>query len=201
MKQQSVQELLGRLGFTKYGLRTDGGELLFFRVEPTNLSVLSYANTAAKLERLTRLLATVPDLELAALDGCESFEANQAFLAERMEAEQNPKVRDLLRQDLAMLTRMQVEVATSRVFLFVKRCKHLTPEQVFQEMNRVSKDISEQGFRAKRLSRGEIQRMLALYFGTSTQGDKLPDVDGAQYFKGRGNTHEKSGSAKSKTGK
>lgn len=38
-KGRSVQELLGIKTFTKYGLATTKGELLFYLVSPTNISV------------------------------------------------------------------------------------------------------------------------------------------------------------------
>ena len=38
---RSVQELMGIRGFTRYGLATEHGELLLFRVSPVNISVLS----------------------------------------------------------------------------------------------------------------------------------------------------------------
>lgn len=48
-KGRSVQQLLGIQTFTKYGLLTDNGELLFYRVAPTNISVLSAANIEIKM--------------------------------------------------------------------------------------------------------------------------------------------------------
>ena len=41
-KGRSVQEFLGIRSFTKYGLATTKGELLFYLVSPTNISVLSH---------------------------------------------------------------------------------------------------------------------------------------------------------------
>ena len=43
-KGRSVQELLGIKTFTKYGLSTNKGELLFYLVSPTNISVLSHTS-------------------------------------------------------------------------------------------------------------------------------------------------------------
>ena len=43
-KGRSVQDLLGIRTFTKYGLSTNKGELLFYLVSPTNISVLSHTN-------------------------------------------------------------------------------------------------------------------------------------------------------------
>ena len=63
-KRNSVQELLGIQHFTDYGLMTDAGELVFFRVAPTNISVLSSVNIAHKITGLTALLKLEPDNEL-----------------------------------------------------------------------------------------------------------------------------------------
>ena len=41
-KGHSVQDLMGVKTFTKYGLATNKGELLFYQVAPTNISVLSH---------------------------------------------------------------------------------------------------------------------------------------------------------------
>jgi len=60
-KRNSVQELLGIQHFTDYGLMTDAGELVFFRVAPTNISVLSPVNIAHKITGLTALLKLEPD--------------------------------------------------------------------------------------------------------------------------------------------
>lgn len=48
-KGQSVQDMMGIQTFTKYGLLTDKGELLFYLVSPTNISVLSYVNIEIKI--------------------------------------------------------------------------------------------------------------------------------------------------------
>lgn len=39
-KKNSVQKLIGFENFTKYGVKTDKSEFVFFHVEPTNISVL-----------------------------------------------------------------------------------------------------------------------------------------------------------------
>ncbi len=44
-----MQELIGVKAFTKYGLATNKGELLFYLVSPTNISVLSHTNVEIKI--------------------------------------------------------------------------------------------------------------------------------------------------------
>ncbi len=182
-KGHSVQQLLGIQTFTDYGLLTDAGELLFYRVLPTNISVLSTANIDIKIRHLKLLLSSIPDLEVVCLDSCECFDGNKAYLQQQARTETNPKVRSLLLKDRDMLTGMQVEMSTARQFVFMKRCKGMKPEQVFTAMNRVFKTIAEQGFEAQRMEKEDIKRLIAIYFGASMDGDLIPDVDGGQYFK------------------
>ena len=181
-KGRSVQQLLGIQTFTKYGLLTDNGELLFYRVAPTNISVLSAANIEIKIRHLQMLLSAIPDLEIICTDSCECFEDNKAYLHRRAMAESNPEVRGLLLKDKEMLTSMQAEMSNARQFVLVKRCKGMKPEQVFVAMNRVLKAVSEQGFEAQRMDKADIKRLIAIYFGASMDGDLMPDVDGGQFF-------------------
>ena len=48
--------------------------------------------------------------------------------------------------------------------------------------NRVEKVISDQGFEVKRMTKEDIKRFLAIYFDASYTGERMPDVDGAQYI-------------------
>ena len=183
-KGRSVQQLLGIQTFTKYGLLTENGELLFYRVAPTNISVLSAANIEIKIRHLQMLLSAIPDLEIICTDSCECFDDNKAYLHRRAMAESNPEVRGLLLKDKEMLTSMQAEMSNARQFVLVKRCKGMKPEQVFVAMNRVLKSVSEQGFEAQRMDKADIKRLIAIYFGASMDGDLMPDTDGSQFFEG-----------------
>jgi len=96
---RSVQELMGIYGFTRYGLATTAGELLFFRVSPVNISVLSASNIDVKIHNLQTALTVMPDLEIVCTDSCECFDANKAYLRQREREERNACVRRLLHQD------------------------------------------------------------------------------------------------------
>lgn len=180
-KRNSVQELLGIQRFTDYGLLTDHGELVFFRVAPTNISVLSSVNIESKITHLRNLLSVEPDIGIICTDSCECFDENREYLRRRALEESNPQVRALLKADRQMLTRMQAEMANAREFYFVKRCRGLKPEMVFTQSNKLQKQMAEHGFEVQRLDKPGIKRLLAIYFGASMDGDKLPDVDGGQY--------------------
>ena len=181
-KGRSTQELMGIQSFTRYGLTTNRGELLFFLVSPTNISVLSHTNIEIKIRHLMMVLSAIPDIEITCTDSCECFDDNQAYLRGRLQEEGNPLVRQLLEQDREMLDRAQAEMATARQFLFISRCKGMKADQVFQAVNRIEKVISEQGFEVRRMRKSDIKRFLAIYFDASMNGDQLPDTDGGQFF-------------------
>ena len=183
-KGRSVQQLLGIQTFTKYGLMTDAGELVFFRLSPTNISVLSAATIEIKIQHLKTLLSAIPDLEVVCTDSCECFDGNKTYLHRRATEETNPHVRKLLLKDREMLTGMQAEMSNARQFILVKRYKGMKPEQIFTDSNQILKSIAERGFEAQRMDKADIKRLLAIYFGASMDGDLMPDADGSQFFKG-----------------
>lgn len=182
-KKSAVQELLGIQWFTKYGLQTDHGELVFFQIAPTNISVLSYDNIEMKISHLQGLISMQPDLEILCTDSCECFDGNREYLRRRAQEETNLKVRAILEQDREMLSQMQSEMANARQFYLIMRLKAMKPDMVFTAVNDARKRMAEKGFETHRLTKAEIKRFLAIYLEASMDGDKLPDVDGGQYVK------------------
>ena len=180
--RSSVQGLLGIESFTKYGLATSRGELIFYQVSPINISVLSKISIETKIRNLMHILSTIPNIEITCTDSSECFDNNQIYLSERIEEESNPMIRSFLKKDKEFLDSIQIEMATSRQFAFIVRCKGMKPEQVFTMANRVEKVISDQGFEVKRMTKENIKRFLAIYFDASYTGERMPDVDGTQYF-------------------
>ena len=181
-KGRSVQELLGIRTFTKYGLSTNKGELLFYLVSPTNISVLSHTNIEIKIRHLMMLLSALPDIEIVCTDSSECFDDNKAYLVERLEVEENAKVRKLIKKDIEFLDTIQVEMATARQFFFVARLKGQKEKQTFETANRIESKIAGEGFEVHRLKKPEIKRILALYFDSSLQGEAIPDIDGEQFY-------------------
>ena len=181
-KKNGVQGLIGLERFSKYGVKTDKAEIAFFSVEPTNISVLSAANIDVKIHYLMMLLSTIPDLEIIALDSCECFDSNKNYVRKRLEIEENEAVRKLLQSDHEFLDEIQSEMSSARQFVFAIRFRREKDEQIFNIINRVGKAISEHGFSAKKMTKPEIKRMLALYFGTSISGEEIPDIEGENEF-------------------
>lgn len=181
-KKKSVQELLAIRSFSKYGLVTDKEELLFYMVSPTNISVLSKDAITTKIRQLMLVLSTKPNLEFVCTDASECFDNNKVYLIERMDEESNPLIKSLLAKDHEFLDNIQIEMATARQFAFIVRCRNMKPEQVFAEMNRVEKAISDQGFDVRRMEKEDMKRFLAIYFDASFAGDQISDVDGSQWI-------------------
>lgn len=181
-KKNSVQELIGIDTFSKRGLKTRNGELVFFSISPTNISVLSKENIQTKIWHLMMVLSAQPDIEITCLDSCERIDDNKSFMVERLEEEVNPRVRQCLERDIEYLDNIQIEMSTARQFMFVVRFKREKDEQIFTQINRVEKAIAEQGFEVKRMRKDDIKRFLAIYFGASMQGELIPDMDGKDCF-------------------
>lgn len=181
-KGRSVQDLIGIKTFTKYGLATNKGELLFYLVSPTNISVLSHVNIEIKIRHLMMVLSAIPDIEITCTDSSECFDDNKSYLSGRLSEEQNPKVRKIIKKDIDFLDHIQMEMATARQFLFIARLKARQDKQTFEAANRIEKTISEQGFEVQRMKKADIKRFLALYFEASMNGEQMPDIDGEQFY-------------------
>ena len=181
-KGRSTQELMGIKTFTKYGLKVGKQELIFYLVQPTNISVLSPENIEIKVHHLQMVLSALPDIEIQCTDSCECFDDNRYYIKDRIRQETNPKVIEILKKDLDFIDNIRTETSTARQFLFIMRCRSAKPEQLMTVVNRTEKIIADQGFEVKRMSKSDIKRFLAIYFDASMDGDKMPDYDGQQYM-------------------
>ena len=175
----STQELLGMKSFSRNGIQTDGhGELVYFMITPTNISVLSRVSIGQKVHHLMQLLSAQPDIEIVCTDARENFDDNKLYLDDRAETEPNKKVRDLLLRDKAFLDDIQLQMSTAREFLFVVRLRNESDEQSFANLNRIEKLINEQGFDCKRAERDDVKRILSQYFGVGQTDAPIDDTDG-----------------------
>lgn len=182
-KKQSTSDLIGISHFSRNGLMTrHNGEIVYFIVQPTNISVLSESSITQKINRLTLLLSAQPDIEIICSDARENFEYNKLSLARKAESEQNPKVRLLLRKDMKYLDDIQLQMSTAREFMFAYRLTHESEDGALAVLNRIEKQISEQGFEVKRAGKDDIKRFLSRYFGHMVE-DSIDDIDGERMIK------------------
>lgn len=182
-QRASTSQLIGAKAVTDYSLVTYGqGELVYFIVKPSNISVLSEASIGARIYALMTVLKGVAEIEMLCLNSRESFENNKQFLKMRMEQEDNPVIRKLLEKDQNHLDRIQVQMATAREFLILIRLKDEKESEVFPYLSRIEKSLKEQGFSVKRADKEDIKRLLAVYYEQNVTTEKFEDFDGERWI-------------------
>ena len=143
-KKLSTAELVGISHFSRNGLMTQRyGEVVYFIVQPTNISVLSETSIAIKINHLMQLLSQQPDIEIICSDARENFEYNKLSLARKAEKEDNLKVQLLLRRDMKFLDDIQLQMSTAREFMFAYRLTHESEDGALATLNRIEKHISD----------------------------------------------------------
>lgn len=180
--RNSTQELLGVEEITNYSLKTGHGELVYFLIKPTNVSVLSEASLTARIYALMTVLKGLAEIEMICLNSREDFEGNKRFLRGRIDKEDNSAVRKLLEQDMLYLDKIQIQTATAREFLLVITLRDENETEVFPYLGRIEKTLMEQGFTSKRADREEIKRLLAVYFEQNVTSEKFEDIDGQRWI-------------------
>lgn len=143
-QKQYTRQLIGAKGITDYSLITyEHGELVYFIIKPSNISVLSGPSISARIYSLMTVLKGIAEIEMCCLNSRESFEDNKANIRQCIEHENNPAVCRLLEADLEHLDRIQVQMATAREFLIIIRLLNEKPGEVFPYLNRIEKSLKE----------------------------------------------------------
>lgn len=178
----STRQLMGVTDITAHSLVTSHGELVFFIIKPTNISVLSDVSIGARIYALMNVLKGIAEIEMLCLNSRENFEDNKAHLRGRMEAEQNPAIRKLLQQDQTALDRMQVQMATAREFSIIIRLRKEKEAEVQPYLSRIEKSLKDQGFTTKKAEEADIKRLLGVYYEQNVTTEKYEDYDGERWI-------------------
>lgn len=93
--------------------------------------------------------------------------------------EENNAVRELLTKDLEHMESIQSELSNSRQFYLVYRFRNQSKDLVGTIVSRLEKCMSEYDFVCKRLEKSDLKQFLAVYFGISSYGAEIADVEGA----------------------
>ena len=180
-KKVSTRQLMGIDDITGHSLVTPHGELVFFMIKPTNISVLSDSSIGARIYALMNVLKGISDIEILCLNSRENFEDNKGYLKARMDTEQNPVIRKLLAQDMISLDRMQVQMATAREFLIIIRLRGEKEKDVGPYLSRIEKSLKDQGFTARRAGETDIKRLLGVYYEQNVTTELYEDYDGERW--------------------
>lgn len=179
--RQATRQLIGVDGITEYSLKTASSEVVFFSVKPSNISVLSEENLAAKIYSLMTVLKGLTEIEILCVNSRESFESNKNNLRRIAEKEENPAVRKLLEQDTIFLDHIQAQTATAREFLLIVRIRNLKEKEIFSYLNRIEKTLRENGFSARQYGTEDIKTLLGVYFEQNVTTEKFDNFDGERW--------------------
>ena len=181
-REQSTRQLMGIDDFTDYGIATRMGNLVFFAIKPTNISVLPGSGVGARIYALLNVIKGQAEIEMLALNSKESFENNKEFYRQQANLEDLPAIRKLLEQDSARLDRIQVLMASSREFYILVRLQGKKESDVFSYLSRIEKSIKDNGFSVRRAAEQDLKRMLGVYFEQNVTTERFEDHDGERWI-------------------
>ena len=180
-KDQSTTELMGIDGITEYSICTKLGDLVFFIIKPTNISVLPDASVSSRIYALLNVVKGQTDVEMLAMNSTESFESNKNYYRSRLESEELPAIRKLLEQDSTHLDRIQVLMASAREFYIMIRLRNEKESEIFPYLARIEKNIKDNGFITRRANEHDIKRMLGVYFEQNVTTERYDNYDGERW--------------------
>ena len=178
---QSTRQLMGIDSVKDYCIATRMGDLVFFIIKPTNISVLPDSSISARIYALLNVVKGQAEIEMLALNSKESFERNKTFYQERQTCEELPAIRKLLEQDSTHLDRIQVLMASSREFYIIIRLRSEKETDVFPYLSRIEQSINDNGFTTRRAAEQDLKRMLGVYFEQNVTTEQYEDYDGDRW--------------------
>ena len=181
-QRQSTRQLIGIDGISEYSLLTGHGELVFFSIRPTNISVLSDSSVAARIYALMTVLKGMAEIEMLCINSRENFEDNKTYLKARTEAENLPAVRKLLELDAVSLDRLQVQMATAREFLIIVRLRKDKGSDAQSYLMTIEKSLKDQEFTVRRCGSEDIKRLLGVYYEQNVTTEKYEENDGDRWI-------------------
>lgn len=180
-KAQSTRQLMGIDTIKDHCIGTRMGDLVFFIIKPTNISVMPDSSISARIYALLNVVKGQAELEMLALNSKESFDRNKNFYRERLAVEDLPSISRLLEQDSNHLDRIQALMASSREFYIIIRLRDDPDADVFSYLSRIEQNINDNGFTTRRATDQDLKRMLGVYFEQNVTTEKFEDSDGERW--------------------
>ena len=145
-QKASTRKLIGIKDIGEASLVTyDQGELVYFLVKPTNISVLSEESISARIYSLMTVLKGMPEIEMCAYNSRENFDGNKRYLKKRMDEETNYIIRQLLEKDMTHLDNIQVQTATAREFAVIIRFRKENEKEKSRHITDVAQKLRDTG--------------------------------------------------------
>jgi len=181
-QKATTRKLIGIKEIADYSIITyDHGELVYFLIKPSNISVLSEESITARVHALMIVLQGTAEIEMCAYNSRENFDDNKRYLKKRIKNEDNGILSQLLEMDMNHLDEIQIETATSREFAIVIRLGNNTKKDTISYLNDIEKILKEEGFDSKRASEEDLQRILAVYFEQNVTQETFDKHDGDRW--------------------
>lgn len=182
-KLKSTRELINARTISSDSLKLfNDDEIVFFIIQPQNLSVMSQENIGAKIFSLTNVLKGLADMEMICLNSRDNFEENKLFIKKRIAEETDEMIINLLRKDLYHLDQIQTQTATSRLFLLAVRIKPNDQIETVALIHRIEKLIKLQNLQVEKADKEQIKNMLAVYFEQNVTSDQFEDYEGMRWY-------------------
>ena len=182
-KLKSTRELINAKTISNDSLKLfNDDEIVFFVIQPQNLSVMSQENIGAKIFSLTNVLKGLADMEMICLNSRDNFEDNKLFIKKRISEETDEVIINLLKKDLYHLDQIQTQTATSRLFLLAVRIKPNDQVETVALIHRIEKLIKLQNLQVEKANKEQIKNMLAVYFEQNVTSDQLEDYEGMRWY-------------------
>jgi len=181
---ESTLDLMGILEIRDHSIITKRwGEIVYFLIKPSNLSVLSQDSIDSRIYALMTVLKGISDIGMMCINSRENFDSNKIYLKRRIEQEPSPVIRRLLQADLKELDNLQIEMATAREFIITIKPKEKTAKDRQALLSNIERTLVNEGFVTKLADKDDIKRILGVYFVQDVTTDKFDDYDGESYFK------------------
>lgn len=182
-KLKSTRELINTKTISNDSLKLfNDDEIVFFVIQPQNLSVMSQENIGAKIFSLTNVLKGLADMEMICLNSRDNFEDNKIFIKKRISEETDEVIINLLKKDLYHLDQIQTQTATSRLFLLAVRIKPNDQVETVALIHRIEKLIKLQNLQVEKADKEQIKNMLAVYFEQNVTSDQFEDYEGMRWY-------------------
>lgn len=182
-KLKSTRELINARTISNDSLKLfNDDEIVFFVIQPQNLSVMSQENIGAKIFSLTNVLKGLADMEMICLNSRDNFEDNKIFIKKRISEETDEVIINLLKKDLYHLDQIQTQTATSRLFLLAVRIKPNDQVETVALIHRIEKLIKLQNLQVEKADKEQIKNMLAVYFEQNVTSDQFEDYEGMRWY-------------------
>ena len=181
--KRSTRQLLGISSISPKGIeRNDGDIIIYYQIQPTNLSVLSSEIIKNKVYELLDLIRENKQLEITCLDSRESFKENKIFLKQRINAETNPKLKELLREDLVAIENESLDTNGKRTFLIGLRFVAGQLKDLESILARFNSLALSNGLQLHQLSQQETMTLMAVWFKQDVTTESFENMDGRRFI-------------------